>query len=130
MVICFWSSAGHSPPFGMRYVPLDHGRRRQQCVGLQRHSSTGQVLGMARLLAESYVPLDHNRKDIMRYKSKHNLLRWFLEDHRTLPKAYLKSCEEFFSWLKQCNKEGFKAPSSKLQAASDKLTQRQTKNNK
>jgi len=59
-----------------------------------------------------------------------NLLPWFTDDHGTLPKAYLKSCEEFFSWLKQCNKEGFKAPSSKPQAASVKLTQRQVKKNK
>jgi len=35
----------------------------------------------------------------MRYKSKHNLLRWFLEDHRTLPKAYVRSCEKFFREL-------------------------------
>ena len=69
-------------------------------------------------------------RESMRYKSKHNLLRWFIEDHSTLPASYLKSCEEFFSWLKQCNKEGFKAPSSKLQAASVKLTQRQVKKNK
>ena len=41
----------------------------------------------------------------MRYKSKHNLLRWFIEDHRTLPKAYVKSCQKFFD---------------ELQAASDK----------
>ena len=28
---------------------------------------------------------------------KHNdLLPWFLEDHGTLPKAYLKSCQKFF----------------------------------
>ena len=32
-------------------------------MGLQRHSSTGQVLSIARLLAESYVSLDRNRKD-------------------------------------------------------------------
>ena len=35
----------------------------------------------------------------MRYKSKHNLLRWFIEDHRTLPKSYVKSCEKFFREL-------------------------------
>jgi len=44
----------------------------------------------------------------MRYKSKHNLLRWFLEDHRTLPASYVKSCKKFFKSIKQ-------------QAASDKL---------
>ena len=47
----------------------------------------------------------------MRYKSEHNLLRWFLEDHRTLPKAYVKSCEKFFRELGE--KRG------KLQASSD-----------
>jgi len=72
-----WSSAGHSPPFGMRYVPLDH-----------------------------------NRKDIMRYKSKHNLLRWFIEDHSTLPASYVKSCQKFFDELQ--------APSHKLQAPGSK----------
>jgi hypothetical protein len=85
-----WSSAGHSPPFGMRYVPLDR-----------------------------------NRKDIMRYKSKHNLLRWFIEDQRTLPASYVKSCRKFFKEISSKHQ----ATSIKLQAASDKLTQRQTKNN-
>ena len=45
----------------------------------------------------------------MRYKSKHNLLRWFLEDHRTLPASYVKSCKKFFKEI-----------SDKQQAASDK----------
>jgi hypothetical protein len=31
---------------------------------------------------------------------KHNdLLPWFLEDHGTLPKAYLESCQKFFDEL-------------------------------
>ena len=85
-----WLSAGHSPPFGMRYVPLDR-----------------------------------NRKDIMRYKSKHNLLRWFIEDQRTLPASYVKSCRKFFKEISSKHQ----ATSIKPQAASDKLTQRQTKNN-
>jgi len=59
-----------------------------------------------------------------------NLLPWFTDDHGTLPASYLKSCQEFFDWLASCNQNGFQAPSSKQQAASDKLTQRQTKNNK
>jgi hypothetical protein len=59
----------------------------------------------------------------MRYKSKHNLLRWFIEDQRTLPASYVKSCRKFFKEDKP------QASSYKLQAASDKLTQRQTKNN-
>ena len=45
----------------------------------------------------------------MRYKSKHNLLRWFLEDHATLPASYVKSCRKFFEEI-----------SNKRQAASDK----------
>ena len=48
----------------------------------------------------------------MRYKSKHNLLRWFLEDHRTLPKAYVRSCEKFFRELAE--------ERGKLQATSGK----------
>ena len=86
----------------------------------------------------------------------HNdLVPWFTKDHKLLPASYVKSCKEFFEWLEQCNKEGFKAPSikpkqrgltkkeerlgwitrghepqasgSKPQASSDKLPQRQTK---
>ena len=48
----------------------------------------------------------------MRYKSKHNLLRWFLEDHATLPAAYVRSCEKFFRELGERR--------GKLQATSDK----------
>ena len=52
---------------------------------------------------------------------KHNdLLPWFTDDHRDLPPAYLKSCQEFFNWLDQCNQKGFQAPSSKPQASSSK----------
>ena len=41
---------------------------------------------------------------------KHNdLLPWFLEDHRTLPASYVKSCRKFFEEI-----------SNKRQAASDK----------
>ena len=52
---------------------------------------------------------------------KHNdLLPWFTDDHGTLPESYLKSCKEFFQWLEDCKRDGFKAPatSSKQQAAS------------
>ena len=53
---------------------------------------------------------------------KHNdLLPWFTQDHGTLPQAYLDSCEEFFKWLEDCQRAGFKAPSSKPQASSNKL---------
>ena len=30
---------------------------------------------------------------------KHDLTAWFLEDHATLPAAYVKSCEKFFREL-------------------------------
>ena len=52
----------------------------------------------------------------MRYLSKHNLLRWFLEDHRTLPESYKKSCQKFF---KEISNE-LQATSNKPQAASNK----------
>ena len=53
---------------------------------------------------------------------KHNdLTHYFLRDHGTLPASYLASCEEFFTWLKDCKRTGFKAPSSKRQASSNKL---------
>jgi hypothetical protein len=45
----------------------------------------------------------------MRYKSKHNLLPWFTDDHGTLPASYVKSCQKFFKEI-----------SRKLQAASRK----------
>jgi hypothetical protein len=64
----------------------------------------------------------HNRKDIMRYKSKHNLLRWFIEDQRTLPASYVKSCQEFFEEISKRQ-----ASSDKPQATSDKLPHVQTK---
>jgi hypothetical protein len=42
---------------------------------------------------------------------KHNdLLPWFIQDHGTLPKAYLKSCQKFFDELQ--------ATSNKRQATS------------
>jgi hypothetical protein len=42
---------------------------------------------------------------------KHNdLLPWFIQDHGTLPKAYLKSCQKFFDELQ--------ATSNKHQATS------------
>jgi hypothetical protein len=48
-------------------------------------------------------------------KIKHNdLLPWFTDDHGTLPQAYLDSCKEFFKWLEDSKRDGFKAPSSKL----------------
>ena len=52
---------------------------------------------------------------------KHNnLLPWFTDDHGTLPASYLASCEEFFEWLEDSKRTGFKAPSTKQQAASNK----------
>ena len=53
---------------------------------------------------------------------KHNdLTHYFLRDHRELPASYLKSCKEFFQWLEDCKRDGFKAPSHKRQASSVKL---------
>jgi len=48
----------------------------------------------------------------MRRIKKHDLTAWFLEDHSTLPKSYVKSCEEFFRELAE--------ERGKLQATSDK----------
>jgi len=50
----------------------------------------------------------------MRYKSHRNLLRWFLEDQRQLPAAYVASCRKFFRTLDK------KVLSNKRQASSDK----------
>jgi hypothetical protein len=49
----------------------------------------------------------------MRYKSHRNLLRWFLEDRRQLPAAYVASCEKFFKKLSDKQQ----APSIKRQAS-------------
>ena len=47
---------------------------------------------------------------------KHNdLTHYFIREHKTLPAAYLASCEKFFKSIKQ------QAPSSKPQASSCKL---------
>ena len=51
----------------------------------------------------------------MRYKSKHNLLRWFLEDHRKLPASYVKSCQKFFKEI-----------SNKQRASSNKPVDKQS----
>jgi hypothetical protein len=53
------------------------------------------------------------RRKFLRLK-KHDLTAWFLEDHATLPAAYVKSCEEFFKSIKP------QATSIKPQAASNK----------
>jgi hypothetical protein len=42
-----------------------------------------------------------------------NLLPWFTDDHGTLPKAYLKSCQKFFKEL-----QADKLQASKQQASS------------
>ncbi len=53
----------------------------------------------------------------MAKRIKHNdLLPWFTQDHGTLPASYLASCAEFFKWLEDCKRTGFKAPSNKPQA--------------
>tara|TARA_A100001515_G_scaffold101517_1_gene82186 strand:+ start:145 stop:336 length:192 start_codon:yes stop_codon:yes gene_type:complete len=48
----------------------------------------------------------------MRRIKHHDLMPWFLEDHGTLPKAYLESCQKFFLELDR------KATSNKQQATS------------
>jgi len=48
----------------------------------------------------------------MRIKNN-DLTHWFIRDHGTLPASYLKSCKEFFKEL-----------SSKQQAPSNKLIQK------
>jgi hypothetical protein len=52
---------------------------------------------------------------------KHNdLLPWFTDDHRDLPPAYLKSCQEFFDSIKQ---QALKLQASSFkQQAGDKQT--------
>jgi hypothetical protein len=59
-------------------------------------------------------------KNMKRIKHN-NLLPWFTDDHGTLPASYLRSCEEFFKWLEDSKRTGFKAPSPKPQAPSCKL---------
>jgi hypothetical protein len=68
-----------------------------------------------------------------RKKINHNdLLPWFTMDHGQLPASYLKSCQEFFKSLgiktasNKLQADKLQATSSKPQATSDKLTQRQT----
>ena len=55
----------------------------------------------------------------MRYKSHRNLLRWFLEDQRQLPAAYVASCEKFFRTLdKKVLSNKRQASGAELQASS------------
>jgi hypothetical protein len=54
-------------------------------------------------------------------KIKHNdLTHYFLRDHKDLPPAYVKSCQEFFNSLKP------QAASSEPQASSNKLAIEET----
>ena len=62
---------------------------------------------------------------------KNDLTAWFLQDHATLPAAYVKSCQDFFDKIKRTPKAPYKnfywptvpkqqATSSKQQAARHK----------
>jgi hypothetical protein len=62
------------------------------------------------------------RKDNMKRIKHNDLLPWFTQDHRTLPKSYLESCQRFFLELDR-------RVSDKRQASSDKQ-QALTNNNK
>ena len=55
-----------------------------------------------------------------------DLTHYFFRDHKELPEDYLKSCREFFESL-GIKTASNKLQADKLQAASDKLTQRQGK---
>jgi hypothetical protein len=62
------------------------------------------------------VQLQVNRKEKMKRKIDNNdLIPWFTDDHDTLPKSYLESCQRFFIELDR------RAASRKRQATS--LTQ-------
>ena len=53
----------------------------------------------------------------MRYRSHNNLIRYFIEDHDTLPDAYLRHCRKFFRELSDKQQ----ATSVKLQATKKQL---------
>jgi mRNA-degrading endonuclease RelE of RelBE toxin-antitoxin system len=58
---------------------------------------------------------------------KHNdLLPWFTDDHRDLPPAYLKSCQEFFDSLKPASPE--QRAASVKQRAGDKQKGKNVRN--
>jgi hypothetical protein len=66
----------------------------------------------------------------MKRIKNNDLTHYFLRDHSELPESYLKHCREFFESLGIKTKANeLQASSIKPQAASVKLTQRQTKNN-
>jgi len=55
----------------------------------------------------------------MKKRIRHNdLLPWFLEDHGTLPAAYVASCQRFFLELDRRQADKQQATSAKLQAPS------------
>jgi hypothetical protein len=71
----------------------------------------------------------YNRKDKTMKRIRNNdLTHYFFRDHSELPESYLKHCREFFQSLGIKTKAN-ELQADKLQAASVKLTQRQTKNN-
>jgi hypothetical protein len=54
---------------------------------------------------------------------KHNdLLPWFTQDHRTLPKSYLESCQRFFLELDRRVSDKRQASSDKQQALTSGLS--------
>ena len=55
-----------------------------------------------------------------------DLTHYFFRDHNELPASYLEHCRKFFEEL-GIKTASNKLQADKLQAASDKLTQRQTK---
>jgi hypothetical protein len=55
----------------------------------------------------------------MKRIKKHDLTAWFLQDHRTLPESYKKSCEKFFRELGE-RRGKLQASSSEDQATSVK----------
>ena len=66
------------------------------------------------------------KRRIMSKRIRNNdLTHYFFRDHSELPESYLKHCREFFESL-GIKTASNKLQADKLQAASDKLTQRQT----
>ena len=55
----------------------------------------------------------------MKRIKKHDLTAWFLQDHRTLPASYVKSCEKFFREL-AIKRGKLQATSTEAQATSVK----------
>ena len=70
-----WSSAGHSPPFGMRYVPLDRNRKDKTMKRIKNNDLTHWFIRDHSELPESYLKHCREFFESLGIKTKANELQ-------------------------------------------------------